>query len=87
MRVVAYQHRPAEGTPADLVYDTDDVESFETPVDVHDVTRPGDEGYRRELGQAHLLLHFRPGRRPLWCDVATGQVLTSDTNYTIGDRS
>lgn len=54
-----------------LTYDTNDVEdvAFSTPSDVRELPpQPGDEGVRRELGQAHLHLsvHFKPGKRARW---------------------
>lgn len=70
MKVAAYRHTDDDGKSMDLVYDTDDVESFETPIDVHVVEpHPGDKGFCRELGQAHLLLHFREGARTTWVPV------------------
>lgn len=66
MKVIAARHTDEHDQTSHLVYDTDDVESFETPRDVVDVTEPGDTCVRRELGQAHLLLHFRKDARPMW---------------------
>jgi hypothetical protein len=65
VKVIAYQHTDEDGVTTNLVYDTADVEAFETPRDVHEV--PGDgPGILRELGKAHLHLHFRQGTQPRW---------------------
>lgn len=67
--------RVAEKAGMTLVYDTDDVEdvALSTTQDVIDVTRPEDKAIRRELGQAHLVLHvdFLPGKRARWIETET----------------
>lgn len=71
-KVAAYRVTNEDGKPFDLVYDTDDVESFETPIDVRDITKPEDKAVRREPGKAHLILHFREGKRPMWEPIEKG---------------
>lgn len=66
MKATAVRATDEHGKVWDLVYDTDDIEAAETPVDIRDVTRPEDTATRRELGQFHLHLHFREGKRPRW---------------------
>lgn len=53
-----------------LVFDWDDVESWEvqTPADVHETE--GANGVERTLGQRHLILtvDFKPGKAARWVD-------------------
>lgn len=73
-KATAYRHVAEDGKQWDLVYDPADVESFETPHNVIDVTEPDDKGHRRELGQAHLHLTFKNGKRSRWVPAPDGAV-------------
>lgn len=64
MKVIAYT-AAVDGETWHLVYDTDDVESFQTPRDVHELPSDG-PGVRRAVGKAHLILNFREGTQPTW---------------------
>lgn len=73
-QATAYRHAAEDGKQWDLVYDPADVESFETPHNVIDVTEPEDKVHRRELGQAHLHLHFKDGKQARWVPAPDGAV-------------
>lgn len=49
-----------------LVFDSDDIETFETPHDVRDVGERNGYVEREFTGKMHVLLHFRQGAVARW---------------------
>jgi hypothetical protein len=59
-----------ESRLAELVFDTDDIESVHAPCEVYDVPcTDGCNGKHREIGARYLSLTFKPGKAAEWREV------------------